>query len=241
MLAEKNTDAALVVVFKNHAVLNEAKSAKEGRPIFDDVEVCEIRSPGSRNSSIQPATAVSHWDIDPNTGAQVKVTYAERFRKQYQQFKQQQHQTIAGTPLDYAPFLTEGRRAELRAMNVYTVEQLAHVDGQELKNLGGGGRDLKNRAIEYLEDAKSKSVNTRTAAENEALRARVALLEEDKSALEQRLQEHKPASGGRFDDMTDDQLRDFITTHSGHTPQGQLTRKTLLRMAQDIRPKDKAA
>jgi hypothetical protein len=36
--------------------------------------------------------------------------------------------------------------------------------------------------------------------------------------------------------MTDDQLRDFIKAHSGHTPQGNVNRKTLLRMATDVRP-----
>ena len=32
-----------------------------------------------------------------------------------------------------------------RALNLYTVEQLAAIDGQELKNLGPGGRELKNQ------------------------------------------------------------------------------------------------
>jgi hypothetical protein len=95
---------------------------------------------------VLPATSVSHWAIDPATGGQIKVTYAERFRRQYQQFKALTAQTKSGTPLTHAPFLTEGRRAEMRALNIYTVEQLAAIDGQELKNIGTGGRELKNAA-----------------------------------------------------------------------------------------------
>jgi hypothetical protein len=240
----RNTDDNLLVYFKNSAVPNDAKTAAEGRPIFDDVEVCEIRAPGSRNTTIQPATAVSHWVTDPTTGGQTKLTYAERFRRQYRQFKEMQHQTIAGTPLDYLPFLTEARRAELRALNVFTAEQLAAVDGQELKNLGPGGRDMKNRTAEYLEDAKTKSVGTRVAAENEALRARIAVLEQDNEALK------KPAPApaapgaateGDFADMSDDKLREYITTHSGHAPQGSLPRKSLVSMAQGVRPKESKA
>src|SRR5215471_8377438 len=101
-------DAALVVVFKNHAVPNEAKSTAAGRLICDDVEVCEIRAPGNRQTvGVYPALSFSNWETDQNTGMQRKVTYAERFSRQYQQFKSRQVQTMHGTPLDYVPFLTE--------------------------------------------------------------------------------------------------------------------------------------
>ena len=237
----KNTDDALVVIFKNAAIPNDAKTAAEGRPVFDDMEVCEIRAPGSRNTTVQPATAVSHWITDPITGGQTKLTYAERFRRQYRQFKEAQHQTIAGTPLDYAPFLTEARRAELRALNVYTIDQLAGIDGQELKNLGVGGRDMKNRAIEYLEEAKTKSVHTRLAQENEALRARLAVVEGDAELLKTKAATPPPKNGeGDLADMSDEALVAYIKTNTGHAPQGNLPRKTLVQMAQAARP-NKAA
>ena len=227
----RNPDASLVVVFKNHAVINEAKSREEGRPIFDDMEVCEIRGPASRNSTVQPATMRSHWSTDPFTGGQIEVTYAERFKHQYKQFKEHQTQTIRGTPLSHAPFLTEGKRAELRALSVYTVEQLAGLDGQELKNVGVGGRELKNAAVEYIETSKGNAPGLQLQAELEALRARNMALEEDNEALQRRA-----AGEGQFKDMTDEQVRDYITTHAGHPPQGTLNRKTLVRMAMDVRP-----
>jgi len=233
-MQNNDPDASLLVLFKNFAIQNDAKTVLEGRPIFDDVEICEIRFPGSRSMSPFPATAVSHWATDPHTGGQVKVTYAERFPRQYQQFKQHVAQTKSGTPLSHAPFLTEGRRAELRALNIYTVEALAHVDGQELKNLGQGGRDLKNRAMEYIAEAKTNAPTLQLQTELDALRARNAVLEEDMAAVK------KQQATSEFDDMTEDQLRDFIKTHTGHTPQGNVNRKTLLRMAMDARP-NKAA
>ena len=42
-------DSVLIPLFKHHATLNEAKTAKEGREIYDDIEVVDIRAPGSRN------------------------------------------------------------------------------------------------------------------------------------------------------------------------------------------------
>lgn len=231
----RDPDAAIVALFKHHAIKNEAKTIKEGRPIFDDMDVCEIRFAGSRNVSVFPATAFSHWIADPQTGEQVAVTYAERFSRQYRQFKEMTQQTKAGTPLTYAPFLTEARRAELRALNIYTVEALAHVDGQELKNLGLAGRELKNRAEEYIADSKQSAPAAALIAENEALKARNMALEEDAKALGDEL--GKKETPTKFDSMSLEQLRDFITTNTGHAPHGSLNRKTLVRMATEAQQK----
>jgi hypothetical protein len=229
-----DNDATLVVLFKHHANPNEAKSRAAGRLICDDVEVCEIRAPAARNTvSVHPATERSHWAVDPLTGAQVEVSYAERFSKQYQQFKAQSAQTMSGTPLSHAPFLTEGRRHELRALNVYTVEALASLDGQELKNIGQGGRELKNQAAEFIEAAKQHVPNLQLQAELDALRAKNAVLMEDLEAA-------KNASEGEFAGMSLDQLRDYIAANTGHAPAGTLNRKTLIRMANDARA-EKAA
>jgi hypothetical protein len=232
----QDPDAALLAVFRHVALQNPAKTLKEGRPIFDDMEVCEIRFPGRRDWQAFPATAVSHWATDPHTGGQMQVTYAERFARQYQQFKSHAAQTKSGTPLSHAPFLTEGRRAELRAQNIFTVEALASIDGQDLKNLGQGGRDLKNAAEDYILEAKMSAPNLQMQAELEALKARNQVLEDDMAAVKKA----QASAAAEFDDMSEDALRDYIKSHSGHAPQGQLTRKTLLRMALDARP-NKAA
>jgi hypothetical protein len=228
----RDPDASLVPTFRNHAQLNETKTLAEGRPIYDDVEVVDIRKPGSRDYNTHPATEVCGWTVDPHTGGQVQVTYAERFSRQYQQFKAQAQQTKSGTPLDHAPFLTEGKRAELRAQNIYTVEQLAAIDGQELKNLGQGGREMKNWAMEYIAESKIAAPNLQLQAELEALRARNQVLEEDMSTLKQRAS----TAEAQFEDMTDDQIHKYIHTHTGYPPQGNLPRKTLVRMAMDARP-----
>ena len=230
----RDPDAVLVATFRNMAIPNAGRSAAEGRPIFDDVEVCEVRVPGSRNWTPYPAHSHSHWRVDPFTGEQSSITYAERFPRQYAQFTAQTQQTKSGTPLDFAPFLTEGQRASLKAQNIYTVEQLAGIDGQELKNLGPYGREQKNRADEYLTASRANAPATQLQAELDALRAKNMALEEDNEALK------KTGGEGQFKDMDLDQIREFITTHTGQAPIGSLNRKALVRMALDARP-DKAA
>ena len=222
-------DTGVVAVFRNGTVPNRVKSAEAGRPIYDDVELCELRYPGTRDYGVYPATERSHWDVDQFTGEQRPITYAERFSKQYQQFKAQQQQTKSGTPLDYLPFLTEGKRAELRAMNIYTAEALAIVDGSELKNLGPGGREMKNKTIEFLESSNETARITKLEAELELVKARNEILEEDNKLIPKA---DKPPPS-EFDGMSDAQLREHVRSLTGVSPKGNPSRKTLIRMAQD--------
>jgi len=235
----QDPDELLVVLFKHLAVQNKAASLKEGRPIYDDQEICEIRAPGFKDVKVFPATSFARWVIDPMTGEQTQQSYAERFRHQYQQFKSHTAQTKSGTPLDLVPFLTDGRRAELRAQNIYTVEQLAAVEGAELKNLGPGGREMKNAAQAFIDEGRASAPNKQMAAELEALKARNAVLEEDMK-LRQARRAAEEAVDDEFEAMSLDQLREYITAQTGQAPLGSLNRKNLMRLAAGSRP-EKAA
>ena len=197
-------DENLVVVFTDHAILNEAKTLAAGRKIYDTMQVCKIYTPGSKDNSVAPALGHSHWIIDPETGGEVSVTYAERFKPQYRQYKERRTQTKSGTPLSEVPFLTAGAQATLRALNVYTCEQLAGIDGQELKNLGPGGRDWKNKAMEYIAESQATAPSKALAIELEKLKARNQILEEDNELLKTKMavgrgrvrgHEHRRAEG----------------------------------------------
>jgi hypothetical protein len=232
MPAHQDPDENLVVLFKHEAFENAEKSLAEGRPIFDDIEVCEIRAPGMKDVKVAPATHFTRWVDDPYTGRQRKQTYVERFKHQYQQFKAHAAQTKTGTPLDHAPFLTDGRRAELRAQNVYTVEMLADIEGAELKNLGPGGRDMKNAAIEFIAESKAAAPNKQMLAELEALKARNAILEEDAEAKKARDEGDKDEPEA-LRGMSLMQLREYIKTNTGQAPVGSMNRKTLIRLAEN--------
>ena len=62
------------------------------------------------------------------------------------------------------------------------------------------------------------AVDSKLAAELDALRAKNAVLEEDVQRL-------KEKSEGEFADMTDEQLREFITSTTGHAPHGSVVQK----------------
>ena len=221
-------DKGVVAVFRNDVVKNKMKSAEAGRPIFEDIELVELRHPGSKDVGVYPAMEGSHWGEDPMTGEMRRITFAERFAKQYQQFKAHDQQTKSGTPLDYLTFLTEAKRAELRALNIYTAEALSIIDGSELKNLGPGGREMKNQAIAFLESSSDMAKVTKLEAELEAVRARNQVLEDDLKA--QPAVKEQPSE---FDGMSDEQIKDHIKSLTGVTPKGNPSRRTLIRMAEE--------
>ena len=46
----QNNESLVVPFFKNVAMLNPNASKKAGRPIYKDMEVCEVRIAGDRNA-----------------------------------------------------------------------------------------------------------------------------------------------------------------------------------------------
>lgn len=240
-------DAALVPVFKASSIPNPAKSLLAGRPIHDDLEVVEIRKPGSRDWHVHGAHEQSHAVYDPYSGERSYVTYAERFARQYNQFKAHQAQTKSGTPLTEVNFLTLARIAELKGQNIYTIEALAAIDGNELKNLGYAGRDLKNKAQQYITASQKGAPNAIVLAELEASKALIMTMEQELDALKAnvtgkpRSSEKSHPEKERLAKMTIEQLRAYIEEMTGEPIIGFMPKPVLLRQAYDFAARAKAA
>jgi len=127
-------DNRLFVVFYKDAVHNEGKSTEAGRPIYDDVDLIKIMTPGSKDSMVSV----------------VDNSHKYRFPKQWAQYQQNAEQIGSGTPLAEVPWLTAGQRAEFKAINVRTVEQLVGMaDSQAQRFMGFHA--IKQRAQSYLD------------------------------------------------------------------------------------------
>lgn len=213
----QNNDALVVPFFKTVAQQDMTASKKAGRPIFKDVEVVEVRIAGDRNfAPVFPAHAM--WRRVNGE----EVTYAQRFADAYERFAAGKEQVADGTPLSELPFLTEAKRAELRALKVYTAEALAALDGKNLTNLGGQGREMKNQAIAYLEKSTGTAGATALAAEVEALRAELAAV---------RAGEVEPAPA----DDEKEALKARIADLTGSRPRGNPSVETLREMLEEMK------
>ena len=210
----QNNDALVVPFFKSVAVEDEKASKKAGRPIFKDLEVVEIRIAGDRNfAPVFPAHSM--WRrVDGE-----ELSYADRWPDAYARFREGQEQVADGTPLSELPFLTEGKRQELRSLKVYTAEALASLDGKNLTNLGPKGREFKDQATAYLERAKGVATDT-------ALRARIEELEA--------LVANGGGSTGAEDQSERDILKAQIAEKTGAKPRGNPSVETLREMLAEL-------
>lgn len=204
-----------IVIFSIDTQPDPVASEREGVPMFKEVEMVTIAFPADRQRTlVRPAKSV--WK---KVGGQ-PITYIDRFPDQYKRFKANQPQIVEGTPLSEAPFLTEATRATLRALSVYTVQQLASLQGQALKNIGPLGLQWQQQAVAYLETAKGAASTVAMAAELATLRQTVADLS---------------ASGAdpraKYAETSDDKLKDLIKERTGDAPRGNPSRATLIRMA----------
>ena len=150
----------LPVRFYTEAIENPRKSAEAGRPVFDDVEMVEIQ-------------------IDRNDVRQRPVTREdiERYPAIYLAFKQGQSQESAeGTPLREWPVIKRSQAESLSHAGIRTVEQLAAASDAKLQQIGPL-MALREKARNWLEEAKAGAGLTKLRAENEDLKSRVAALE----------------------------------------------------------------
>ena len=158
------TEKSLHARFFLYPVYQKFKSEQEGRNIYIDKEYIEIFIPGDK-------TTVNRREATQED----KV----RFEKQYKAFKDGQHQATEGTPLEEWPLLKPSQILPMKAMHIYTVEQLAELNDVSLQRIGPGTRDLKQKATEWL--GKNKK--------SEELEAALRLRDAQISQLKQQLTE----------------------------------------------------
>ena len=168
--SQSNMDATLLVRFYSKPRENKIESAKEGRPIFHDVDYIEIRTPGSRDAVARPASA---GDI-------------ARFPKHYEAYKNRTSQEVNdGTPLAEWPGVTRSQAEELAFFNVKTVEQLAGMPDNHATGFMGI-HALKRKANEWIdqakENAKAAELKAELAKRDEEIRELRAAVEELRNA-----------------------------------------------------------
>ena len=231
-----NQELAPNVRFFTHVEQNPTKSREKGRPIYDEIEAVEISFGGDRlMKRVFPAQAFArhHTKEDGTTEEQ---TYAMRFSEHYKRFKAGKEQAQDGTPIEQLPFLTKGKVLELKALGIYTAENLAALDGQNLKNLGMNGRELKSQAQAYLDRSTDSAAVTKLAADNEDLRAQLKALQEQMTQASEPDAKKTPGAAPKdqFDGMEDPDIKAWIKERTGEAPRGNPSHETLVGMAREV-------
>ena len=175
---QDDADKKLFVNFYTEPVQSEYKSIQEGRPIFDDVDMIMIMYPGSRDTTV----GIAHEG------------YQRRFPKQWAQYKAKQEQTTSGTPLGQVTWLTKSQVAEMTAMNIRSVEQLAGMADNVAQRFMNH-HALKQQAQAYLDAAKGAAPMLKMQAELAARDEQIAELREAVKAMQNAKQAGAPPKG----------------------------------------------
>jgi len=165
-------DEQLYVQFYMGSAPNEEKTLEQGHPVFDAVPFIKILVPGDKNTVVD---------------TRVDATHKRRFAMMWQQFQQNESQTVQGMPIREWPAITRAQADELFYLNIVTVEQLAglaDVYGSRIM----GFNDLKRKAETYLAAAKDSSLAEKLSAENVTLRLQVSGLQQQMAKLNERFE-----------------------------------------------------
>lgn len=166
-------DAGLYVEFSIEAVQNEHKSTEAGRPIFEDKEYITIRIAGD-NKTVRRRPVSLKWkgDVPPDS---------ERWPRQWQAFKNQQTQTVEGTPLTEWGMITKSDAMSMKALNIHTVEQLAELGENNMQWMGA--RMMRDKAKAWIAQSQGNAGLSKLQAENETLRNDLEALKNQMAAL----------------------------------------------------------
>lgn len=150
---------------------NSFLTNREGRPIFDEVLMVEVIAPGSTNSIPVfelKRTFAEEFGMQPMFGPKY-----EEYRTFVEEFERGEYGTgeHAGTPLKEWTLLSRSQVSQYIALGIHTVEALSAVPDTRLDRLGPNGRQQREAAIAFLEDAKGSAHSSALVAENAALRA----------------------------------------------------------------------
>ena len=129
-----------MISFYDREVQNQFKSEQEGRPIFE--MKCYIRKVPPGDKLVEIDRKASKQDF-------------LRYPQEYEMYMKRQTTPVNGTPLEAWAQITRAQVAEYKALNIFTVEQLAELpDGYGHKIMGFQG--WKQKAQSFLMAAKGQ-------------------------------------------------------------------------------------
>lgn len=224
-------DITVTPIFKHITVENVPQSELQQRQVLETLEVVEVRFAGSKlYSPVFPANAF--WKRDGHR----TITYAERWADQYREFLEGNDQKAAGTPLEMLkPYgISDAQLSLCRALRIYSIEALHHLEGPNLKSLQMNANPLKEMARRYMADRSAGANNANTIADLqaqiEALRAQIPAKEPTPAEVEAAIK----AADDEFEAMTDEQLKEKIADKVGSKPRGNPSRATLLASIREL-------
>lgn len=174
------------VVFETHAEEDRQATLDAGHYVPKDVDYAFITPQGSKD---RIPRQVQDWFANLEGEVQsgrLPEAWLASYKAKYKAWKEGSALPESGTPVVNWPAISPGQVKALQAAHLLTLEDLAVANEQAIAQLGMGGRQLKQRAIDWLAAAKDTG---KVAEEISALKAQNTDLAENNARLATQLQE----------------------------------------------------
>lgn len=185
-MLELKEERPAYVRFETRAVEDRNASIEKGHYVTKNVDYALITPPFSKDCVSQEVTV---WlkTMDENVSAgRLPSRWRDNYKQQYEAWKRNEDVPLDGTPIKGWPLLSPAQQANLIAINVRTVEDLAAINDEGQKRYGMGALDLKNKAQAWIKSASSLGS---VVQENASLKARVTDQEKTIQSMSEQLQE----------------------------------------------------
>jgi hypothetical protein len=199
-------ERAPLVRFEMRAVENRAESMRQGRYVADDVAYVIVTPAGSKDEFENEAEIWLASIRERARRNEFNPEWARYFEQNYKAWQEGQELPEMGTPLKTWPLLSPAKIAMYLQASVRTVEDLAGLTEEGIKNCGMGARMDKQTAANWLETATKGADAGRMSAlesENQTLKAQVSELSDTVRQLAERLKEQPKRGRPRKDDVFD--------------------------------------
>lgn len=189
----KTDDGAALRIWAD-SLPNNFLTEREGRPIYDEVILCEVITPGSRDST--PVFEVERTFHELMAHPPQQGSKYATFKQYIEDFKKgmSADASLAGTPLTQWSEMNRSMVATLRSADIFTVEALALLPDSKLSVVGPDGRTWRAKAAAYIENAKNGAFATELAAKVENMTTELEASKARETALAQRVQELETAA-----------------------------------------------
>ena len=162
------------VEFKRIAVPDSVKTQELGRRVTKDVDFAYIMQPGSRDQVERKATdwlaMIKQKNLDASPDA-YPDEWVRGFHEKYKAWLDGQEMPLDGTSVKEWALLSPAQAENFIALRILTIEDVAAMTEDALGRFGMGGRELREKAREWLT---KQEVAGSLAIENQELKQQLA-------------------------------------------------------------------
>lgn len=180
------------VRFVRRAVEDRAAPSIGGRWPKRDVDYALVTPPYSKDVFEAVATEwLDQMGVEVRNG-RLPEEWHDRYRQQYEKWKIGEEMPLDGEPIKGWGVISPAQQANLIALNIRTVEDLAGVNDEGVRRIGMGSGELRDKAKAWISQLKDKGPLTQENAmlrgENISLKATVEQLQARNKELAERLE-----------------------------------------------------